>query len=153
MSRLYLVRWFHDYYYLNSSLRGGAPMVLPVPRSVRAFLDPVAAQEFAFRLTQGAVPWPAVINPFRGLNERWMEDRTITTVADVTSMPEPIFCDWLREAGLEPPAEAAIGRWLRDWASWWDQHAPRMTDHQRAKVWQALDRLRFYEIVETELED
>jgi len=135
------------------------------------------------------VPPPPEAHPFLNFRADGLYVETSAgRLSDLTSMPEPVFRDWLREAGLEPPGEAKIvqvhdelsamgleppdegesdalsvmgleppveaesGK-VRDWPSWWDQHAPRMTDQQRAKVWQALDRLRFYEIVETELED
>jgi hypothetical protein len=42
---------------------------------------------------------------------------------------------------------------LRDWDGWWQENAPAMTDDQRAQVWKALDKLEFYEIVETGVEE
>jgi hypothetical protein len=41
---------------------------------------------------------------------------------------------------------------MRDWDAWWEANAPTMTDLQRSRIWQALDLLRFYEIVEVDLE-
>lgn len=152
--KLYVVRWLHDYYYLERAFHGGLPVCPPAPRLTRAFADAVAAEKFRQQLERGAKPPPPAANPFHGFRQRFLEDREFHGLADLTSMPEPIFLDWLREAGLEPPDARPHGRTReRDWAGWWDQHSPRMTDLQRAKVWQALDRLRFYEIVETELED
>jgi hypothetical protein len=73
------------------------------------------------------------LNPFRCGNE----------LADLTSYPESVFLDWVQDAGLTPPA-AKKGK--RDWASWWEDEAPGAA--QRLKVWQAIDRVRFYSIVE-----
>ena len=55
----------------------------------------------------------------------------------------------LLDAGLSPP------KWKLNpvvLSGWWDQHAEAMTELQRDKVWEALDRVRFYEIVETTID-
>jgi hypothetical protein len=66
-------------------------------------------------------------------------------LSDLTSYPETVFLDWVQDAGLTPP-EAAQGK--RDWAAWWDEAAPKAGADQRARIWQAMDRVRFYHVVE-----
>jgi hypothetical protein len=39
-----------------------------------------------------------------------------------------------------------------DWQCWWDDHADELTPEQRRGIWEALDRLHFYEVVPVELE-
>jgi hypothetical protein len=34
------------------------------------------------------------------------------------------------------------------WRDWWDKNYPTMTEYQRHQVWEALDKVRFFEIVE-----
>lgn len=62
-----------------------------------------------------------------------------------TSMPAPIFRDWLLDAGIDPPKKfddpAA-------WAGWWDRSAKKWSADQRAKVWEALDKVRFHAVTE-----
>lgn len=57
-------------------------------------------------------------------------------------LPEPIFCDWLRDAGLDPPAELPA-----DWAKWWAGVRDRPSAAQVAHLWAGLDRVRFFEVV------
>jgi hypothetical protein len=55
--------------------------------------------------------------------------------------------DWCLDHGLDPPgvtAESLI------WADWWDSHRDGFTALQRAALWEVLDRVRFYRVVETE---
>jgi hypothetical protein len=71
-----------------------------------------------------------------------------------TSFDAGPFGDWLLDAGLTPPrlveshdyhgflANAAA------WVKWWDLEAPEMTAAQRAKVWEALDKVRFFTTAE-----
>jgi hypothetical protein len=57
-------------------------------------------------------------------------------------LPEPIFCDWLRDAGIEPPAEQPVS-----WVEWWEQSCEHFGAEQVAHVWGGLDRVRFFEVV------
>jgi hypothetical protein len=63
-----------------------------------------------------------------------------------SSFDPPRFRDWLLDAGLDPPEPDQGGG--TDWLAWWDETAPRMTDVQRARVWEGLDRVRFFDLVE-----
>jgi hypothetical protein len=66
-------------------------------------------------------------------------------LTELTSYPEGVLVDWVQDAGLTPPAAK---RGKRDWEAWWDEVAPAAGPDQRAKVWEALDKLRFYHVVE-----
>lgn len=54
--------------------------------------------------------------------------------------------DWCLDAGLDPPG---VTNDSRVWADWWATHHEKMTDAQRATVWEALDRVRFFRVVES----
>jgi len=60
----------------------------------------------------------------------------------VSSFPEPILRDFLMDTGIEPP-EAGIA-----WDEWWKANRDRLSDEQRARVWEAGDKVRFFEITE-----
>jgi hypothetical protein len=65
----------------------------------------------------------------------------------LTSFPEPVFLDWLLDAGLvSPEPDAASGR--RDWAAWWEAGCGRWSDVRRARVWDGLDKVRFFDVTE-----
>lgn len=63
-----------------------------------------------------------------------------------TSLDAGRLHDWTLDAGLTPPR--ATKAKPADWAAWWKKNAKSMDDVQREKMWQAFDRLRFYEVVE-----
>jgi hypothetical protein len=53
--------------------------------------------------------------------------------------------DWFLDAGLDSPG---ISPHSNAWAEVWDRDHAGMTDAQRAAAWEALDRVRFYRVVE-----
>ncbi|MBN9119944.1 MAG: hypothetical protein J0I06_12410 [Planctomycetes bacterium] len=60
-------------------------------------------------------------------------------------LPEPIFCDWLRDVGIEP---MQLGQQEPlNWDGWWEQARGNITAEQVAHVWDGLDRVRFFEVV------
>jgi hypothetical protein len=64
---------------------------------------------------------------------------------ECTSFPPPILCDWLLESGLTPPEVA----WERHtWRKWWSVVAESATELQIASIWQAMDQVRFFAVVE-----
>jgi hypothetical protein len=71
---------------------------------------------------------------------------------DYSTLSPAEFSDRLRAAGVSPPSFGENGR-LRDclW-EWWDRSVIAMTPEQRSAVWDVLDRVRFYEIVETTID-
>jgi hypothetical protein len=62
-----------------------------------------------------------------------------------TSLDAGRLHDWLLDAGIEPPA--ANGGKV-DWAGWWQRTHEQLTEAQHDRVWEALDRVRFFEVVE-----
>jgi hypothetical protein len=62
-----------------------------------------------------------------------------------TSLDEGRLHDWLLDAGMTPPRPKKGGR---DWAGWWRRGRKRLSELQREKVWGALDKVRFFEVVE-----
>jgi hypothetical protein len=56
----------------------------------------------------------------------------------LTSLDEGRLRDWLLDAGLAPPEPGV------DWWRWWEWESATMTDVQQAKVWEALDKVRFF---------
>jgi hypothetical protein len=64
----------------------------------------------------------------------------------VTCLDAPALHDWLLDAGLDPPRPDGEG--ARDWAGWWDAWQIIWTAEQRDAAWRALDRVRFFDVVE-----
>lgn len=60
----------------------------------------------------------------------------------LTSLDEGRLRDCLLDAGLDPPEPDV------PWGQWWAEHSPAMTALQQAKVWQALDKVRLFRVVE-----
>jgi hypothetical protein len=75
---------------------------------------------------------------------------------DYTSMEPELFCDWLRDFGLEPLLFKVNGRTTAapaagPWRDWWDRVAPGLSEAQRRHVWAGLDRARLLKVVEVAL--
>ncbi|MDY3563614.1 hypothetical protein R5W23_005230 [Gemmata sp. JC673] len=62
----------------------------------------------------------------------------------LTVMPEPVFRDWVRDVGLEPPPANTLAGWL----AWWDGTQHARTAEQTERVWDGLTRVRFFDTVE-----
>lgn len=68
-------------------------------------------------------------------------------IRDWSSFDEPRLCDWLMDAGLDlPKLKKGKKRTAEHWRQWWTEQAPAMTALQRAKVWEALDKVRFHKV-------
>jgi hypothetical protein len=66
-----------------------------------------------------------------------------------TSRTEEEFRQLVEDLGLPRPGSAhGI-----DWMGWWSRHQARMTDEQKTRIWDAMDLLHFFEVVEIEVED
>jgi hypothetical protein len=72
----------------------------------------------------------------------------------ITSFPEPVFDDWLRDQGLTPatPHFPDRQRSSSDWYHWWRSVAGTLIIEQRREIWKGFDQVRFYEIVALRLE-
>jgi hypothetical protein len=62
---------------------------------------------------------------------------------ELTTLPEPIFLDWVRDTDLVPPKPAKKGT-APDWAEWWDANRPEMSGEQHARLWEGLNKLHFF---------
>jgi hypothetical protein len=149
--RVFTVRWRKQFYFYYD--RGERRQ--PGNRYVKAFISEEAATEYIRALLSGEIPPPLGANPFMGFR-RCKSFGDVPELDSLTSFPEPIFLDYIRDLGIEPPPLAPLKpRYgdkeivLRDWDGWWEQHALGMTNEQRSAIWKALDRLDFYEIVQT----
>jgi hypothetical protein len=123
-----------DWRKTNQAVRGRPPdylwFRLPGTARVATFHSAEEAESERHRLEAEA---RAAINPFR----------CGPCLRDRTSLDEGRLCDWLLDQGLTPPDAQG-----RDWVKWYDESRAAMGDLQREKVWEALDLVRFYEVVE-----
>jgi hypothetical protein len=123
---------------------------LPGETRVAAFADFDAAD--ADRTDREAAA-RAIVNPFC-CGVVW---------CDRSHLPEPVFRDFVRDAGVEPPtivapadpdghpalrkrrqqAEAPESGFV-SWAAWWEATAPALSAEQCARVWEGLGRVRFF---------
>ncbi len=71
---------------------------------------------------------------------------------DYSSLSPAEFLDRMRAFGVSPPSFSENGRLPDSLWEWWEREVAGMTAEQRSAVWDALDRVRFYEIVETTIE-
>jgi hypothetical protein len=66
-----------------------------------------------------------------------------------TSLSEEQFLQLVEELGLPaPPYEFNCYQWM----NWWAEHEDQMTSEQIQRIWEAMDLLHFFEVVEIELE-
>ena len=65
---------------------------------------------------------------------------------DLTEFDEPVFFDWLRDAGIPVPADTSTRGWLR----WWRKHREQLSADQLRHLFEGLHRLVFYEIREVD---
>ncbi len=107
---------------------GGAP--------VKAFHNRIAADAFCQACETAA---RGVKNPYLRHPNPFCFGSKLT---EQTSLPGGVFRDWLLDAGLTPLRKG------HDWKTWWEQEQEGMTEEQRRKVWEALDKVRFYRVVE-----
>jgi hypothetical protein len=70
-------------------------------------------------------------------------------LSDWTSFDGGRLHDWLLDIGLTPPSNKTREGWLQ----WWQQSHEQMSELQTEQLWQALDRLRFYEVIESPIKN
>lgn len=85
----------------------------------------------------------ARVNPFR-CGTAWHA---------LTTLPQPIYLDWLQDGGLPPPESwferaATDTVPLQEWGEWWAKLAHTLSAEQTANVWAGLNRVRFFEVIE-----
>jgi len=67
-------------------------------------------------------------------------------LADLTSMPSGVFLDWLTDAEIQSPSVSPFNP--TTWFHWWQ--GDDLTEEQRARIWQVLDKVRFFTVVRLE---
>ena len=76
------------------------------------------------------------INPFRcGLD-----------LADLTHFPGFAFRDYLLDDDVKPAKSDSYAQ-VR-WDVWWEKHSANWSDDRKARIWEALDKVRFHEVTE-----
>ena len=63
----------------------------------------------------------------------------------LTTLPEPVFCDWLRDESIEPP-EPQSGS--IPWAAWWTTARESLDEGQVSRIWNGLNRVQFHDVIE-----
>lgn len=110
----------------------------PFCRVVKAFAAREDAEAFARANFDPALADLNPFAPYAGLPQ----------LPRLSSLDGPRLHDWLLDCGFPtPPAEAAG---FRAWYDWWAAAAPGRPLWQRARAWQAFDRVGVSEIVEVE---
>ncbi len=95
----------------------------------------------------------AAANPFE-----YMPEVTSGAFFDqYTTLGEAAFLKLLQAEGLNPPAHtlnssADYDDLARVWADWWEKHRKGWDDRLVERLWDALDRVYFYEVAEVGLE-
>jgi hypothetical protein len=119
-------------------------------RPVMAFADRARADAHCRQLN---LQKRATVNPFR-----YMPEATDGYLLDqYTTMGEAAFLTLLRKEGLTPPAlhsgtSTDYDGQANVWADWWEGHRQGWNGRLVTRLWNALDRLIFYEVVEVALE-
>jgi hypothetical protein len=113
----------------------GGWLNLPGSDPIRTYSDRATAEAAATELE-----WDirGRVNPFRCGGPRLHYQ---------TAFDAARLFDWCLDHGLDPPGvtpESAT------WADWWDAHREGFTAAQRAAVWEVLDRVRFFRVIESE---
>jgi hypothetical protein len=110
----------------------------PAGRPEAAFATREEAEEYRRRRER---EWWSWANPFD-----WEED-----FEGVTSFAEPVFRDWLYDlTGLHGPDPDSDGH--GDWQAWFNQVADQLGPQQRERIWEQMDRVELYRVVELALE-
>jgi hypothetical protein len=131
----------------------GEPDVLDEGRPgkpVKVFVDRDRADAFCRDLERQK----RGVNPFR-----YQPDPTDGTYLDqYATRGEDALLAFVRSEGLTPPIRDSDpsrnyhGLNGEPWVIWWDEHCQGWDDRLRERLWDALDRVRFYEVVEVALE-
>ncbi len=122
-------------------------------KPVRVFLSQDEAQTYARESHKAGAPF-ADINPFLVFaSSRWGW-RVHEDVSVLTSFPEPVYNDWLLELDIPTPTDFPQGEPpIETWIRWFDQTTPNLTEKQIARIWQGLDKVPMFEIVELEVDE
>jgi len=118
-------------------------------RPVKAFFHRDRAQAFCLELNRKQRG-----NPFRYLPEGF-EGGGGSFLDYYATRGEANFLDLLKSEGLVPPTlppEPEFDESAPAWESWWEEHFAEWDRALVERLWAALDRLQFYEVIEVSVE-
>lgn len=118
--------WYNDEY--HQTLEPGTP--------VKTFLVREKAEVYRREKECSARKKGEVTNPFSLQGLDW---------GDWASLPQGEFDQRMQQLGVTP-----LGR--NDPWGWWDDVVGDLTDEQRNAIWDLLDQISLFEVVETEVE-
>lgn len=85
------------------------------------------------------------INPF------WLCQDADDFLSRLTRFDQPVLFDWILDCGLAPPELPATPSWsgmvLHVWYRWWGEVVVPADVEARRKLWEAFDRVDFFETV------
>jgi hypothetical protein len=113
------------------------------------------ASKRGFLRLAGAFPHSSFATREQADAERWRLENAARAIVDPfatapapheqTSLPAFALRDWLLDAGAHSPPADATGT---GWSAWWKAESPKWSPELRAKVWDRLDKVHFYEVEE-----
>lgn len=103
---------------------------------MKSFLDRQKAESHRRELEWEHVR-ASKINPFGYID---------ANLGERTSLPMPVFLGRLREAGIETAGNGEEARY-----DFWEQY-DKLPDENKRLVWLATDRVRFYDLLELDIE-
>ena len=142
---IHAVRW-HDAWHRKPHWKGiwyRSPR--PNGGLLRAFSSPGKAERYRLR-AEGKLRLRAPkINPF------WLCYSSDDSIALLTRFDEPVLFDWILDCGLTPPELPTDRSWggslLGAWFNWWGKAVVPADPEARRKLWEAFDRVDFFETV------
>jgi hypothetical protein len=81
----------------------------------------------------------------QALRERINPFRCGFDLADCTHLPAYAFKDFLLDDSVRPAKYDSYAR--INWGKWWDTHSPGWNFDRRGRIWEGLDKVRFFEVV------
>jgi hypothetical protein len=152
--RCFVVRWNASWQHKPGWLGCQNFAAEPAYGVVRAFGSREAAETFRSEWEERTCRQPPRRHPFwdASCNPFWTVPTYEFDLGEVSSLEPPLFNDWLLDQGLTLPKPTWDNQVsTSDWYGWWEAGEEKMSAMQRAKVWEALDRVRFFEVAEVEL--
>lgn len=177
--RLFLVRWQHEYFYYNDA--GYDARRQSRTRLVAAFEHLEDAQAHCAAISDGRVALPDGLNPFIGFRnlregrhfigiyreyDPHPDERQFFGLSNVTSLSEEELLAAIEHLRIAPPQRRKRSDVRRqkpgrgypptpleyDWDEWWEASVAALPPWQRYSIFKLLDKVRLFEIVETDLE-